>query len=140
MRLQLTAKAGSRIIGFGLPLLFAAAALLLHVTGFSPVGILPPCAFLILTGGYRCPGCGATRMMTALFRGDLATAWYYHPLLTILVPAGLVWLLWLGLRTFRKDSRPVSLHAQSLWWLMVPAVLVLFWVVRNTAWYRQWFF
>ena len=41
--------------------------------------ILPFCIFHRLTGLY-CPGCGGTRAVMALFRGDLKASFIYHPL------------------------------------------------------------
>ena len=36
------------------------------------------CLFRICTGGY-CPGCGGSRAMVSLIRGDLGGAWAQHP-------------------------------------------------------------
>lgn len=38
-----------------------------------------PCLFHTVTGFY-CPGCGGTRAVMALLRGDLAASFLYHPL------------------------------------------------------------
>lgn len=46
---------------------------------------LPACLVNTLTG-YYCPGCGGTRMMIALFQGNLYQAFRYNPLLFITVP------------------------------------------------------
>jgi hypothetical protein len=39
----------------------------------------PPCLFRSMFG-FPCPGCGMTRSMMALWRGDLALSLRYHPL------------------------------------------------------------
>src|SRR5260370_197453 len=54
----------------------------------------PPCFFNKLTG-FHCPGCGATRCVGALVRGDLAQAFAYNPLFTFLLP----YVGYTGLRT-----------------------------------------
>ncbi len=132
-------RRGNRLIGFGLP---AAAALLLGGmawTGFNPVGVFPPCIFLRLTG-FHCPGCGTTRMAAALLRGDIGAAIYYNPFTLLLGVGGAFGLLWLGLRTFRKNWHPLNLHVQSRWWLLAPLILVLYWVGRNLPAYQSYFF
>lgn len=45
--------------------------------------VLPPCPFLLLTG-HPCPLCGATRGYSAMWRGDPAAAFRYHPLAPLL--------------------------------------------------------
>lgn len=39
---------------------------------------LPPCFFHKWTGWY-CPGCGGTRAVKALLRGDIIASFFYHP-------------------------------------------------------------
>jgi hypothetical protein len=39
---------------------------------------LPLCAFRALSG-LPCPGCGLTRSLTAILRGDLTSAWHWNP-------------------------------------------------------------
>lgn len=56
------------------------------------------CPFALLTG-HACPGCGMTRAMAYLVRGDFDQALLYHPLAPVLALmgiAGLVW--WIGRR------------------------------------------
>lgn len=66
--------AGWILLGLG-------AAYLLVVNGTKAVqterGL--PCLFHFLTGAY-CPGCGGTRAVKALLRGDVLRSVYYHPL------------------------------------------------------------
>lgn len=53
-----------------------AAAVLLAFAFFSDTGI---CVFRRVTG-LPCPSCGMTRSYLALFRGDIKTAFFMHPL------------------------------------------------------------
>ncbi len=41
--------------------------------------------------GLRCPGCGMTRALLALVRGDVAAAFGHHPLSLVVLPVGLAW-------------------------------------------------
>ena len=43
-----------------------------------PTKIFPPCMFHALTG-FSCPGCGSTRAVSALLRGDLLTSLKLQP-------------------------------------------------------------
>ena len=65
---------------------------LLLAAGLILLVALVQCPFRFLTG-ISCPGCGMTRALLALLRGDFAAAYYYHPLVFLLPPAGLLWLL-----------------------------------------------
>lgn len=44
-----------------------------------------PCLFKSAFG-ISCPGCGITRAIAALFRGDLEAAWQYNPQLFLIIP------------------------------------------------------
>ncbi len=56
----------------------AVAGLLLLLWRPSDDGVTI-CPYRNCTGG-ACPGCGMTRALASLVKGDVATAWYYHPL------------------------------------------------------------
>lgn len=135
-----TTRTGNRLLGLGLP---AAGLILLGgmaVIGFNPVGILPPCLFLRLTG-LRCPGCGTTRMAAALLRGDVGGAWYYNPFTLLLGTGFVLWLLWIGIRSFRKNwSPPRSPMKYRWWWWLLPLSVLVFWLVRNLPLYQSFFF
>ncbi|HVZ93849.1 MAG TPA: DUF2752 domain-containing protein, partial [Phycisphaerales bacterium] len=52
--------------------------------------VLPPCPTHEYLGFY-CPGCGSTRGIACLLRGDLAGAWRFNPGMVVLgAPALLV--------------------------------------------------
>jgi hypothetical protein len=56
------------------------------------IALAPRCPLRTLTG-WECPGCGSTRALSALARGDLAAAWRFNPLAvagTVLLPIGLL--------------------------------------------------
>ena len=48
------------------------------ITDFKIISWLPECEFLAVTGLY-CPGCGGTRAVKSLLRGDLIRSFLYHP-------------------------------------------------------------
>ena len=51
---------------------------LLWITDYRIISWFPPCAFFTRTGLY-CPGCGGTRALKSLLRGDFIKAFMYHP-------------------------------------------------------------
>lgn len=70
--------------------------------GKAALGLLAVAAGLLLlyhcpfryVFGVSCPGCGMTRALLAAVFSDFETAFSYHPLFPLLIPAA----LWLGLR------------------------------------------
>ena len=131
-------RAGNRLLGGGIFMLLGVLAGCAAAFEWD-VRIFPPCAVLRLTG-YRCPGCGGTRMVEALLQGDILLALRYNPLLFFAGLALMGALLWFVLRTFRRGWKPVRISSKSRHWLWIPAVILLFAVVRNMGWYRQWFY
>ena len=73
-----------------------------------------PCLYL-LTTGLRCPGCGVSRMLLALFRLDFAAAFDYNPVMFVMF---FLWNLVALLCFWGKPS-----------WIQQPKFLyVLFWI------------
>lgn len=92
-------------------------------------GIGLPC-FYLKTTGYLCPGCGATRMFTALSKLDFAAAFSYHPVLLVL------FFVWNAIailcftekvKFVQKESFLISMLAISV------AALLIFCYFRNMA-------
>ena len=77
----------SRNAAIGVVVLMIAAATLLL---FPPAryGFYPRCPFFEATG-LLCPGCGGTRALAALLRGDFAGAWRLNGLVVALLPYSL---------------------------------------------------
>ena len=128
-------RGGNRLLTAGVVLVSAAAAGIYSV--FSR--FIPSIAFHD-DRLFHCPGCGGTRMVRCLLAGDWMGAVYYHPLFLAALLAGIVWLIWSFLRTFRKDWKPLRLLVNSRWWLLLPIVLIGFTLIRNTPFYQQYFY
>ncbi len=88
-----------------------------------------PCMFHSLTGLY-CPGCGGTRAVRALLRGDLRMSFQYHPLVLYTV---FVILLEIILRTAsKKRKRPVDHSKRERIFILIGAGIVLAnWIFKN---------
>lgn len=91
----------------------------------------PSCPFRAATG-LDCPGCGGTRAVTALVRGDAGLA-VSHNLLTVLLLPLLVWAWtgWLRVRAGRRATRP-DVPTWAAWSLALgfPGFMLL----RNLPW------
>lgn len=71
-------------------LVFGCAAVgMVVVAALVPPGLLDRlpalCLFRNLTG-WECPGCGMTRAVLSLLRGDLATALHYNRMVVLVFP------------------------------------------------------
>ena len=84
----------------------AAASCVLYITGIG-------CLIRFVTG-ISCPGCGISRALIALLKGDIASAFYYHPLFWLPMVIAVLWFF------RRKWSR-----AQVRWFLIGCIILYL---------------
>lgn len=85
------------------------------------------CLFRRCTGGY-CPGCGGSRALGALFRGDIAGSWATHPWVPLLAVQALVGVV----MAFR--GRATLVRAVAVKIIAANAVFgVLLWVYRLMA-------
>lgn len=102
------------------PALAGAAAVWLHAQG---VGCLFRQRF-----GFACAGCGMTRALAALARGEVALAWHLHPLaLPFAIEVSGLWI-WIGWRLGRR--RPVPGRVLVALGLADLAALLVVWLWR----------
>lgn len=89
------------------------------------------CPFALATGS-ACPGCGMTRAMGYLARGDLTSALTYHPLVILIAIQGLAGWAWLVLR---KSDRVKPMSSRLLTAVLVGTAVSLFavWILRAFA-------
>lgn len=91
----------------------------------------PRCPFRTATG-LDCPGCGGTRALSALVRGEPALAADHNVLTVVLLPVlAHGWLGWLAWSLGRRRTRP-ELSTRAAWAIAiaVPAFMLL----RNLPW------
>lgn len=105
--------------------------LLLLGVWLSDHGMGIPCVFYSLTG-LQCPGCGVTRMTSALLKGDFSAAYQSNAAVFLLLPVffflgGYTVLHWL-----RTGSWALPRWADVLV-AVCAVILVLFCVFRNAA-------
>lgn len=86
------------------------------------------CPFALCTG-MACPGCGMTRAVSYLIRGDIHTALVYHPLVpmvSVLAFGGWAWFAF----TLTGTVRPISQRMLNLVLIGSAAALLVVWVLR----------
>jgi hypothetical protein len=122
----MAATAGGRTLSAlraaAVPMLLAAAAMLLR---FPPeqYSFYPRCPIYTLFH-IQCPGCGATRALAAILRGDLNEALRLNALFTFALPI----LVWTALYRRKPHDWP-QLPRQAIY--AVLAITVVFTIARN---------
>lgn len=116
------------------PVLLAGAVLgasvVLHLRDPHQSGSYAFCPWLVLTGTY-CPGCGGLRAVNDLSHGDLRAAASSNLLFVGSVPLLVVlWVRWFRDR-WRGVRRPADVRRGVVYALLLAAVSLAFWVLRN---------
>jgi len=109
------------LISLGLLLVLGAAAcviLLIAPPGSPHAKWLPKCMLYQMTGLY-CPGCGATRALSALLRGDIRTSLHNN---VLLIP-GSIMILILIVKPEVSLKRPVA--------VAIVIIVIGFAILRN---------
>jgi hypothetical protein len=113
---------------FGLAAVAVGVMVLFH---FDPAtaGFYPLCVFYQTTG-LACPGCGSTRSLHQLLRGNLLGALRLNALAVLAVLAGLVGLAWWSWNARRGAARR-RLRWRPAWFVAAGAAAALYAVARN---------
>ncbi len=75
-------------------------------------GFYPQCPFHQLLS-LQCPGCGATRALTALLHGQIAVAIHFNALATMLFPVVAVYGIFVYARFLRRKRHPLAESSAS---------------------------
>jgi hypothetical protein len=110
-------------------LALAPAAVLGLLTMASPSDDGPTICPMALLTGVACPGCGMSRAIAWMFRGDLERSVTYHPLAPLVVVIGLVALVWAVGRRFRGWKRPSTAFITA-GLIVMGALLLAVWMAR----------
>ena len=88
-----------------------------------------PCLFHKITNLY-CPGCGVTRMIVSLLKGNLYKAFRYNMLIFILTPFLMFFIFdYIISRKKQRDALYEKIP-NSIWYILI-IVLVIFGIIRN---------
>lgn len=100
--------------------------------GMSAVAVLaagPTVCPVALVTGTACPGCGLTRAVLAMARGDLAAAWTAHPLAGVVVALAIALGAWWAAARW-SSVRPPSARVTAALLSALTVALVAVWSVR----------
>lgn len=117
-----------------LSLLIAALAVIYYEFNPAKYSFFPKCPFHTLTG-YDCPGCGSQRAIFQLLHGDIAGAARENLLLVISLPFLFIHFFF-KTKSFilNKDLRWKAIY-HPLTPKVIFALVVIFWILRNTPEY-----
>ncbi|WP_164510883.1 DUF2752 domain-containing protein [Nonlabens xiamenensis] len=116
-------------IGVGIAVIFIAVLTLYYFFDPAQSSYFPQCPSKMITG-YDCPGCGSQRAVHAALQGDWRMAFWFNPLLFVLVPFAILvgvfeYVPQLRFHPFRqKINHPLLIMG-------VFVVIVLFTIWRN---------
>lgn len=104
-----------------------AVIIILSASGYlflnTLTGFYIPCLFHLITHLY-CPGCGATRMVIALLKLNFTQAFFYNPLLFILI------LLYFPLKLLELITKKSIIKNKNFLGIVL-GVVILFGIIRN---------
>ena len=106
-----------------------AAAGVLYLIWMRTVGIGIPCPFRLMTG-WKCPGCGVTRMAYALAHLRFREAYDCNPYFLCLLPFLLLYAVYRS-RKYICGSDDHYSPAEKVLWVLVLAGAVVFGIIRN---------
>ena len=92
-------------------------------------GLGLPCLFQTLTGLY-CPGCGGTRAIRSLLKGDLRMSFQYHPL--VLYAVFVLFLEMILRAAVKRQKFSVEIRkADRIFILAGAAIVAANWIFKN---------
>lgn len=112
-----------------LPFLVA-VGVIMRITGFSLTDLVPGCILYRLTGLY-CPGCGATRALSAFLTGHPVRSFICHPVVDYVAVVGLWFLLSQTLERLSHGRLAVGVKYRDRYLWIVLFILILHCLVRN---------
>ena len=102
---------------------------IIYIAGFRIFGHGVPCLFRRATG-LLCPGCGMSRALGAISRGDIRRAMEYNVLSVTLLPAILLYLLYRAVR-YVKTGYDAFRIPEYLFLLVCIGICAFYFVMRN---------
>ncbi|MGN0299335.1 MAG: DUF2752 domain-containing protein [Lachnospiraceae bacterium] len=92
-----------------------------------------PCLIHTVTGGY-CPGCGGTRAVAALLKGEILQSLYYNPFVLYMAAGIAAFLLSHTLKHLTKN-RIHGLHCRSAFFYVGFGILAVNMLIKNYCYF-----
>lgn len=93
-----------------------------------------PCLLYAIFGIY-CPGCGGTRSVLALLKGNILQSFYYHPIVLYTVVMYGWYLISNTIQWISKEKIKIGTSFHSWYGVAAIVILVVNWIVRNLLLY-----
>lgn len=77
------------------------------------------------TVGIPCPGCGMTRALLSVLKGDLITAFYYHPLWVVVILYPVVYVIF----KIIKPQEEFEMW-KNKWLKLIIKLFIFIWIIR----------
>ncbi len=101
--------------------------IVLKLTDLEVLNILPDCAFYSMTG-IVCPGCGGTRSVKFLLRGDIVRCFLYHPFVLYCLSTYTIFMVYEFIKVHCKKVKKV--FPVEILCCVGVGVLILQWIVK----------
>lgn len=99
----------------------------IHISEF-----VMPCMFHVWTGWY-CPGCGGTRAVKALLRGEILTSFILHPVVVYAAVIAVWFMISQTIERVSKGKCKIAMHfSEKYLWIML-ALIVINFIVKNVC-------
>lgn len=87
-----------------------------------------PCLVHLITG-YWCPGCGGTRSVEALFKGNILTSLKYNPFVMLMVISAV--LIYIRMILKSKGKIESILPENDNYIIVITIIMVIYYIARN---------
>ncbi|MBQ9982467.1 MAG: DUF2752 domain-containing protein [Oscillospiraceae bacterium] len=94
-----------------------------------------PC-FLYASTGYLCPGCGATRCIKALLKGNIFRAFINNPIIFLLIVFIILIYIKLFCRTFLSKDKKI-IPESKYFYIALSGIILIYCILRNFIPYIQ---
>ncbi len=91
--------------------------------GIDVIDSFGVCIFYLVTGGYYCPGCGATRAVYALARGDILASLFYHPFIFYVTVVGSWFMITQTIQRLSHGKIQIAMHFRMIYvWIGIALI------------------
>jgi hypothetical protein len=105
-----------------------------HFSGFRLAGTIPGKCVLHELTGYYCPGCGGTRAVDALLRGQLVKSFLFHPVVVYTLAGMLAFVVSHTLNILTREKIPAMMFRVQFFYVMI-GVILLQWIIKNAIYF-----